>query len=65
MNYFIFFLFFIYFFFFLKVPSSASEALASSLMGFFEKRRCAKLLQFIEKYDPEKPQTHEGILNFY
>jgi len=44
-----------------KVPSSASEALASSLMGFFEKRRCAKLLQFIEKYDPANPQTHEGL----
>lgn len=44
-----------------KVPSSASEALASSLMGFFEKRRCAKLLQFIENYDQKNPKTHNGL----
>jgi Rab GDP dissociation inhibitor len=44
-----------------KVPSSASEALASSLMGFFEKRRCAKLLQFITNYRQENPKTHNGL----
>lgn len=44
-----------------KVPSSASEALASGLMGFFEKRRCGKLLQYVENYRQEDPKTHNGL----
>jgi len=44
-----------------KVPSCATEALNSSLMGFFEKRRCAKLLQFIQSYDQANPKTHNGL----
>jgi len=44
-----------------KVPSCATEALNSSLMGFFEKRRCAKLLQFIQNYDQANPKTHNGL----
>jgi len=30
-----------------KVPSTSSEAVTSSLMGILEKRRCAKLLEFV------------------
>lgn len=44
-----------------KVPSTASEALASNLMGFFEKRRCAKLISYIDNYRQEDPKTHNGI----
>jgi len=44
-----------------KVPSSASEAFSSNLMGIFEKRRCGKLLQYVENYKQDNPKTHNGI----
>lgn len=44
-----------------KVPSSASEALRSSLMGMFEKRRAQKFLEFVGSYKEEDPATHNGI----
>ncbi|KAF3859625.1 hypothetical protein F7725_022024 [Dissostichus mawsoni] len=44
-----------------KVPSTEAEALSSSLMGLFEKRRFKNFLQFVAKYDPEDPKTMEGI----
>jgi len=44
-----------------KVPSNASEALASPLMGIFEKRRCQKFLEFIGEYKEENPKTHQGL----
>ena len=40
-----------------KVPANESEALKSSLMGMFEKRRCAKFLSFVQQYDPSDPKT--------
>ncbi|KAH9598798.1 GDP dissociation inhibitor [Trypanosoma melophagium] len=43
-----------------KVPATEAEALMSPLMGFFEKRKAAKLFQFMGAYDPEKPNTHKN-----
>ncbi|AAZ10501.1 RAB GDP dissociation inhibitor alpha, putative [Trypanosoma equiperdum] len=43
-----------------KVPATEAEALVSPLMGFFEKRRGAKLFEFIGAYDPNVPKTHKG-----
>ena len=42
-----------------KVPSTEAEALSSSLMGLFEKRRFKNFLQFVQMYDPEDPKTHK------
>jgi Rab GDP dissociation inhibitor len=44
-----------------KVPSTASEALSSSLMGMMEKRRYKNFLDFCEKYDVKDPKTKNGI----
>lgn len=44
----------------LKVPATPEEALKSSLMGLFEKRRFRKFLIYVDQYDPAKPETHEG-----
>ncbi|KAG9393203.1 GDP dissociation inhibitor [Carpediemonas membranifera] len=44
-----------------KVPATAGEALKSSLMGPFEKRRMAKFLEFVRDFDPEKPETAKGL----
>lgn len=44
-----------------KVPATAAEALSTSLMGMFEKRRFGKMLKYIEAYDPSIPSTTEGI----
>ena len=41
-----------------KVPATPAEALNSSLMGFFEKRKFRNLLMFIEAYDKENPKTY-------
>ena len=43
-----------------KVPSSASEALRSSLMGMFEKRRAKNFLQWVGDFKEEDPATHNG-----
>jgi Rab GDP dissociation inhibitor len=44
----------------LKVPATPEEALRSSLMGLFEKRRFRKFLIFVDQYAEAKPETHEG-----
>ncbi|XP_058480734.1 rab GDP dissociation inhibitor beta-like [Solea solea] len=44
-----------------KVPSTEFEALNSSLMGIFEKRRFKKFLTFISGYDEKDPKTREGV----
>eukprot|EP01038_Epipyxis_sp_PR26KG_P004247 gene4247-6026_t len=41
-----------------KVPATPAEALASSLMGFFEKRKFKNFLEFIQLYDKDKPSTY-------
>lgn len=40
-----------------KVPSTAQEALSSDLMGFMEKRRCKKFLDFIDQVNLEDTST--------
>lgn len=44
-----------------KVPATAEEALRTSLMGMFEKRRFRKMLMYIVNYEEEDPKTHEGL----
>lgn len=43
-----------------KVPSDASEALRSPLMGLFEKRRAKNFLEFVGSYNEDDPATHKG-----
>lgn len=44
-----------------KVPATDAEALKSSLMGLFEKRRARSFFQFVAEYDEEDPKTHQGL----
>uniref|UniRef100_A0A1A8N4L6 Rab GDP dissociation inhibitor n=2 Tax=Nothobranchius TaxID=28779 RepID=A0A1A8N4L6_9TELE len=44
-----------------KVPSTETEALSSSLMGLFEKRRFRKFLIFVANFDENDPKTMEGV----
>lgn len=44
----------------LKVPATPQEALTSSLMGIFEKRRFRSFLIYIDQYKYEDPATHQG-----
>ncbi|MGH0135792.1 UNVERIFIED_CONTAM: hypothetical protein FKN15_035180 [Acipenser sinensis] len=44
-----------------KVPSTETEALASSLMGLFEKRRFRKFLVYVANFDANDPKTLEGV----
>uniref|UniRef100_A0A7R9WAK8 Rab GDP dissociation inhibitor n=1 Tax=Pseudictyota dubia TaxID=2749911 RepID=A0A7R9WAK8_9STRA len=44
----------------LKVPATPEEALKSSLMGLFEKRRFRKFLIYIDQYEADKPDTHQN-----
>lgn len=43
-----------------KVPADEKEALSSSLMGIFEKRRFRKFLLFALQFNAEDPETWEG-----
>lgn len=44
-----------------KVPSNDSEAISSNLMGLFEKNRCKKFFQFIQKFNINDEKTHKGL----
>lgn len=44
-----------------KVPATASEALNSSLMGMFQKRKFKNFLQFVTNYDEKESKTQEGF----
>lgn len=44
-----------------KVPSNEIEALRSSLMGIFEKRRMKRFLEFVAAYDEDEASTHQGL----
>jgi len=44
-----------------RVPTTATEVMASGLMGMFEKRRCRDFTNFIQGYKQEDPKTHEGF----
>lgn len=43
-----------------KVPSTPQEALSSSLMGLFEKRRFRSFLIYVDGYKVDDPKTHDG-----
>jgi len=43
-----------------KVPSTATEALSSSLLGFFEKTRVKNFLEYVGNYEVNDPKTHKG-----
>lgn len=44
-----------------KVPSNESEALRSSLMGLFEKRRARNFFMFLRGWKDNDPATHQGL----
>ncbi|KAG0467525.1 hypothetical protein HPP92_018488 [Vanilla planifolia] len=44
-----------------KVPATDVEALKSTLMGLFEKRRARKLFIYVQDYDESDPKSHEGL----
>lgn len=44
-----------------RVPTTATEVMASGLMGMFEKRRCRDFTNYIAAHKPEDPKTHEGF----
>jgi len=43
-----------------KVPSDAGEALRSSLMGMFEKRRAKKFLEWVGDFKEDDSASHQG-----
>jgi Rab GDP dissociation inhibitor len=44
-----------------KVPSDSGEALRSSLMGLFEKRRAKKFLEWVGEFKVDNPSSHQGL----
>jgi len=44
-----------------KVPCDEKEALATSLMGMFEKRRFRNFLVYVQDFDLDDPKTHKGV----
>ncbi|KAG8862946.1 Rab GDP dissociation inhibitor alpha [Tulasnella sp. 330] len=44
-----------------KVPSTEMEAVKSSLMGLFEKRRAKNFFSFLQNWKDDDPVTHQGI----
>jgi len=45
----------------MKVPATEKEALSSSLLGFFEKKRFKDYLVCCNEFDEKNPKTHQGI----
>lgn len=43
-----------------KVPADETEALKSSLMGLFQKKKCRNFYIYIDKVDFDKPETWDG-----
>lgn len=44
-----------------KVPSTQMEAVKSSLMGMFEKRRARNFFEFVGNYKEDDRSTHQGL----
>ncbi|RWR83161.1 Rab GDI protein [Cinnamomum micranthum f. kanehirae] len=44
-----------------KVPATDVEALKSSLMGLFEKRRARKFFIYVQDYEENDQKSHEGL----
>lgn len=43
-----------------KVPATEMEAVRSSLMGLFEKRRAKKFFEWVQNWKEEDLATHQG-----
>ena len=43
-----------------QVPATPDEALRTSLMGIFEKRRFRNFLQYLAGYEEDQPDTFKG-----
>jgi len=44
-----------------KLPTTASEAMKSDLLGLLEKKRFADFLTFCSDFDPKEPKTFKGL----
>lgn len=44
-----------------KVPVTSKEALASNLMGMFQKRRYKSFMEWVDAYEEDNPKTHSGL----
>ncbi|RWV97653.1 hypothetical protein GW17_00039545, partial [Ensete ventricosum] len=44
-----------------KVPATDVEALKSTLMGLFEKRRARKFFIYVQDYEENDSKSHEGM----
>jgi len=44
-----------------KVPTTAAEGLKSPLMGILEKPRFANFVNFVNNWEDDKPETHQGF----
>lgn len=44
-----------------KVPSTTKEALGTSLMGMFQKRRYKSFIEWVGDYEKGNPKTHSGL----
>lgn len=44
-----------------KVPATPKEALASGLMGMFQKRRYKSFIEWVNDYEEGNPKTHSGL----
>ncbi|KAM0941328.1 putative GDP dissociation inhibitor, FAD/NAD(P)-binding domain superfamily [Dioscorea sansibarensis] len=44
-----------------KVPATDVEALKSTLMGLFEKRRVRKFFIYVQDYKDDDPKSHQGL----
>ena len=44
-----------------KVPSNASEALNTKLMGMFQKRKYRNMLMYVVDYEKDNLATHKGV----
>ena len=43
-----------------KVPVNGSEAMATSLVGFFQKLKLRSFLEYVAHYNAADPATHKG-----
>lgn len=43
------------------MPATDVEALKSTLMGLFEKRRARKFFIYVQDYEENEPKSHEGM----
>ena len=43
-----------------KIPVTTQDALASPLLGLLEKNRFRKFLEYVQQYELDKPETHNG-----